>query len=105
MARRRWVQIDGELIEVTPDYVGEQRNHNRVHGDLHYDGLRAPDGTDISTRTKHREYMKATGLTTIDDFKGDWARAEKARDEYRTRGGTVTREDIGRAIAQLERGR
>lgn len=105
MARRRWVQIDGELVEVTPDYVAQPRDHGRVHGDLHYDGLRAPDGTDISTRTKHREYMKRHNVTTVDDFKDTWKQAEARRDQYRTRGGTITRDDIGRAIAQLERGR
>lgn len=52
---------------------------NALAGDRHYDGLRAPDGTDISSRTKHREYMKRTGLTTIDDFKGVWDSAAKER--------------------------
>jgi putative FmdB family regulatory protein len=54
---------------------------NALAGDRHYDGLRAPDGTDISTRTKHREYMKSRGLTTADDFKGVWQSAAKEREE------------------------
>jgi hypothetical protein len=53
--------------------------YNALHGDRHYDGLRASDGTDISTRTKHREYMKRNGLTIADDFKGEWAKAERER--------------------------
>lgn len=106
MTRRRWIQIDGELVEVTPDYAAPSRDHNRVHGDLHYDGLRAPDGTDISTRTKHREYMKRTGLTTADDFSGQWARQRAEREAYyKGERGTITKHDIGRAIAQLERSR
>lgn len=48
-------------------------------GDRHYDGLVASDGTDISTRTKHREYMKRNGLTIADDYKGEWGKAEKDR--------------------------
>lgn len=48
-------------------------------GDRHYDGLCASDGSDISTRTKHREYMKRNGLTVADDYKGEWAKAETAR--------------------------
>jgi len=75
MTRRRYVQIKGELIEVTPDHVGETRDGARNAGllwnDRDYDGLRATDGSDISTRTKHREYMKRTGLTTVDDFSYD----------------------------------
>lgn len=75
---------------------------NALAGDRHYDGLRATDGTDISTRSKHREYMKRNGLTTVDDFKGVWAEAEKRRTEYRTtgKGGAVTRDDIARAMAR-----
>lgn len=52
---------------------------NALAGDRYYDGLRAPDGSDISSRTKHREYMKRNGLTVADDYKGEWARAEKER--------------------------
>ncbi len=79
--------------------------HNPLAGDRHYEGLRAPDGTDISTRTKHREYMKRNGLTTADDFTETWKRAEAERDRYR-RGepgtGAVTRDDIAREFARRE---
>ena len=107
MTRRRWIQIPGQgLVEVTPGYEAPSRDakNNALAGDRHYDGLVAPDGTDISSRTKHREYMRANGLTTADDFKDTWARAERQRDAYRTKGigGAVSRDDIGRAIYQLE---
>ena len=77
---------------------------NPLAGDRGYDGLRAQDGTDISSRSKHREYMKRHGLTTADDFKDTWAKAEKARAEYRTtgRGGAITRDDIARAWARQD---
>lgn len=57
---------------------------NALAGDRHYDGMRATDGTDISTRTKHREYMKANGLTTVDDFKNTWKDAAKERENMRS---------------------
>jgi hypothetical protein len=62
----------------------------------HYEGLRAADGTDISTRAKHREYMRRHGLTTVDDFTETWASAQAKRDAYRTtgKGGAVTHDDI-----------
>jgi hypothetical protein len=60
-------------------------------GDRHYEGMQAPDGSDISSRSKHREFMKRTGLTTSDDFKGEWTKASKERQEYRS----GTREDKG----------
>jgi len=52
---------------------------NALAGDRHYDGMRASDGTDISTRTKHREYMKRTGLTTASDYTETWKTQEKQR--------------------------
>jgi len=73
-------------------------------GDRSYDGLKATDGSDIGTRTKHREYMRRHGLTTADDFKDVWAKAQKDRDLYRQglAGGAVTRNDIAEAMARLQ---
>lgn len=53
---------------------------NALAGDRHYDGLKATDGTDISTRTKHREYMKANNLAMASDFKEMWAEAARERE-------------------------
>ena len=76
---------------------------NALAGDRHYDGLRAPDGTDISTRSKHQAYMKAKGLTTVDDYKETWAKARKERDDYYTgRKGTITKADIRETIERFE---
>jgi hypothetical protein len=98
MPRRRWVAIDGELVEVTSDYVAPVREHNRVVGDRHYDGLRATDGTDISTRSKHRAYMKANDLTTMDDFKDRWAGDAKRRAGLRAGIDSTRREAVARAF-------
>lgn len=105
MTRRRWIQdrVTGELIEVTPDHQPELRTDSgALWGDRNYDGARAPDGTDISSRTKHRDYMRATGLTTTDDFKETWAKAKQERERLYTQGGTFRRQDIERAIHQLQ---
>jgi hypothetical protein len=96
---------------LTPPYdlyeVTEEREPPRADGllynDRHYIDSRASDGTDISSRAKHREYMRANGLTTMDDFKGEWAKAAEKRAEYYTgKRGSVSRDDIARAIHQLE---
>lgn len=107
MTRRRYVQIDGVLVEVSPDYEAPAREHKRVVGDRHYDGLRAPDGarTDISTRAKHREYMKRHDLTTVDDFKGTWDQAAKARANIQRGIDPARRRDVERAIHQLSQKR
>jgi predicted nucleic acid-binding Zn ribbon protein len=75
--------------------------HNPGAGDRHYDGLRATDGTDISSRSKHREYMRANNLTTADDFTQTWAKAEQQRREVFSGNDTSRAGDIARAIDKL----
>jgi hypothetical protein len=106
MTRRRYIQIEGKLVEITDDMQSQAKYNDSgaLWGDRNYDGLRAPDGTDISSRAKHQAYMKATGLTTADDFKSDWSRATEARAKYVQSGGSINRADIQRAIAKLQRG-
>lgn len=48
--------------------------------DAIYDGLKAADGTDISTRAKHRAYMRQHNLTTVDDFTETWKQAARERE-------------------------
>lgn len=76
-------------ITVAPGFSGLA---NALAGDRHYDGMRASDGTDISSRTKHREYMKSRGLTTADDFKGTWKKTEAERTALRQ--GTFQDKDL-----------
>lgn len=107
MAKRRfvWSPELKRLVEVGVDY--EQPNRQSLDGalwnDRSYDGLQATDGTDISSRTKHREYMKKNGLTTMDDFKQTWDKAAQERAAYYTgKKGSVSRNDIAQAIAQIQ---
>ena len=107
MTRRRYIQDPAtlEMIEVTPDFIAPQRESARNRGalwnDRHYDGVQATDGTDISSRSKHREYMRRNNLTTADDFKDSWAKTQKAREDFYTRGGSIKRSDIERAMYQI----
>jgi len=97
----------GEYVQNPPAFVCcndvMERHFDSAPGlgsvsDRHYDGLRATDGTDISSRAKHREYMRRNNLTTIDDFTQTWANAAKARLENRD---PQRREDVERAIHKL----
>lgn len=107
--RRKWVYDPDlkDMVEVTPDYRPKRKealNHlGGLWGDRHYDGLTATDGADISSRKKHREYMKRHGLTTADDFKGQWAKAQERRESYMQHGGSVSKRDIVEAIGRLQR--
>jgi len=55
----------------------------RPVSDAHYAGLRAPDGTDISSRAKHRTYMKDHDVTLASDFTNTWAAAAQQREALR----------------------
>ena len=109
--RRKFIQRRDppyDFIEVTDDYVPPTRTVTdaALWNDRSYHGLSATDGAPIDSRTKHREYMRANGLTTADDYKNEWAQERKRRDAYFTGqpgSGAVSREDVARAIAQLER--
>ena len=91
-----------DFIEVT-EPEEPARCDGLLYNDRIYDGLRADDGSDISSRTRHRDYMRQNGLTTMDDFKGEWAAAAVKREEYYTgKRGSVSKDDIARAIHQLE---
>jgi hypothetical protein len=98
---RRWIypRDGGPPIEVT----GLPPDHPEVLliiGDRHYDGLKAPDGTPIDTRTKHREYLRSRGLTTADDYAQEWKTAATKRADYFTTGGdhAERREAIAQAV-------
>jgi putative FmdB family regulatory protein len=79
---------------------------NALAGDRHYDGLRAPDGTDISSRTKHREYMKANNLSLAGDYTDTWAKKLKEREAFRTAAKTdaelktLVKEQVEQAVSK-----
>ena len=108
--RRRFIQMREppyDFIEVSEDYDPPPRGiaDACLWNDRNYENLRATDGTPINSRSKHRQYMAQRGLTTADDFTNEWKNATKRRAEYfsGTPGtGAVSREDISKAIHQLE---
>jgi hypothetical protein len=65
-------------------------------------------GTNISTRTKHREYMKRHGLTTVDDYSTEFQRRADERRRFYTEGHDPTRrpmiaEAVNRAFERAKR--
>jgi len=51
--------------------------------DRFYEGTKGPEGEDLGSRRKHRAFMREKGLTTMDDYKETWAKAEQQRKDLR----------------------
>ena len=83
-ARGRFVYTEGgkplaEPVAVGHDWAQPDSGPSLKSEEEVYGHITATDGTDLSSRTKHREYMRRNNLTIADDFKETWARAEKER--------------------------
>lgn len=100
--RRRYVQRpDGSLVEITGDEpLALPVDSGALWGDEEYRNMRATDGTPIDTRTKHREYMRARGITTVDDFTDAFKVSEQQRERIARGEDPKRRADIIRAIEQ-----
>jgi putative FmdB family regulatory protein len=72
-----------------------------VFNDRHYQDLKATDGTDISTRAKHRAYMKAKGLTTADDYTDTWKKQATERAERLAGIDPTRKQDVIEAVRKL----
>lgn len=76
-------------------------------GKFEYDNLRATDGTDISSRTKMRDYLKATGLAVLSDYRETLPKAQARREAAFTGAADKRerREAVGRALYSLRKGK
>ena len=53
-----------------------------IQRDKSWTDLRATDGADISSRNKHREYMKKNNLIPFDEAQSDFKEAQKTREKH-----------------------
>jgi hypothetical protein len=103
MPRYKYDSKTKKVVEITTERKTDGKNIDRaLWSDAHYDGARTTDGKDIGSRKKHRQYMRDNNLTTVDDYTNEWTAASKEREHYKAHGGTVTKDDIRKAIHQLE---
>jgi hypothetical protein len=117
MARYWYDPAQGKVVEVAPDFGNSSSGWGKLASEEEiYANARATDGTDISSRQKRREYMKAHGLGDTGDYNqaqgtsipSFWDRAAERRAKIRrgeidTSGGR-RREAIARALNQRRRG-
>jgi hypothetical protein len=93
-----------EVFEKGAEHEAARGNDAGVlWGDLHYANITGPMGEDLSTRSKHRAYMKEKGLSMVCDWTNEWETARKKREEHLTTGGDhkARREQVERAMYEL----
>ena len=78
--RGRFVYRDGGLVRVDADWTDAETRAGKSEEEV-YGHLQTPDGVDISSRRKRREYMAATGVTDSSDYSPGFL--EKRRKEIR----------------------
>lgn len=93
--RRRFLYTMGgvplpEPIEVSEDFQARpERSGNLFMIDRYMEGVQSPiDGSDIGSRAKRREHMKAHGLVDAADYKQEWAKKAEKRAAFHRGEGT-----------------
>lgn len=62
--RRRYIQVDGQLVEVPLNYTPEPRSEYHIMGDIKpYRSML--DGREISSRSTHREHLRSHGCIEV----------------------------------------
>ena len=80
--RGKWIWDERQQRLVSAeDYIPESKAVDApIMAGRFYENTAATDGSDISTRRRHRDYMKAHGLTTADDYRETWKKAQERRE-------------------------
>jgi hypothetical protein len=102
--RRRFIQINGELVEVAEDYVSqgrEAKNEGLLWNDRAYQDANDPR---FSSRTQHKQFMRDNNLTTIDDYSNTWKDAERNRIRNRAGYDPQRKQDIASALRRMRNG-
>jgi hypothetical protein len=75
-----WDENEGRLVSADEYRAPVHAKNAPIMAGRFYENTKATDGTDIGSRRKHKAYMKDHNLTTMDDFGGEWKRAQERRD-------------------------
>jgi len=83
--RGRWVwdEAQGKLVSAEEYQPPERAVDAPILAGRFYENVCAVDGTDIGSRRKRNDYMKAHGYADTSDYKGVWEKAAKEREAIR----------------------
>lgn len=123
-SRYIWREDDNgklRMVQVSGDYTGKPRHciqtEELIYGKAGRMFSKAaadkehPNGkfVDVSTKTRHREYLKANGLTMMADYENTWKKQEETRERFFKTGNSSPqdsqrrREAIARSLDVLGR--
>lgn len=98
--RWRWSAELKKLVECGSDEdLMDLAKSAPIMVDRFMEGARATDGTDISNRTRRREYMRRMGITDTSDYNPDWGDRVKSASERKE--DKSIRESVERSIYKL----
>jgi hypothetical protein len=107
---RKWVYRPGHpdaspngFVEITQVQTEEKAVNAPILMDRFYENTKATDGTDIGSRRKHRDYMKATGLAPTSDFSPQFYENQKKAEKLAD--AKARRETLARATWEAFDGR
>ena len=93
--KRRYVQIKGELVEVGNDWTAEPRHEYHVMPDIKsYKSM--IDGSEITSRSKHREHLRANQCVEVGNDSSLWRKPKPLSSP------PGLKEKIIRAVNQVE---
>ena len=108
--RRRYVYTQGGAplpmpLEVGEDWAPPDAERMPLYTDRFMEGQTAQDGTDIGSRRKRADYMKANNLADASDFTRHWQKSaqERAPEAVARSQQTQRTEALSRAYHALKR--
>lgn len=109
MSRRRFKydQELGKVVEIGADWSDAETRAPVGTEELIYGGAgRSTDGADISSRKKHREYLKSTGAAMHSDYKETIQKrnAERMATAMGERDVSERKRDVYNSIQAVKRG-
>jgi hypothetical protein len=101
--RGRWVwdEAQGRLVPADEYRAPERAVDAPILAGRFYENTCATDGSDIGSRTKHRQYMRDRGLASADDFSPSYY--ERIRKQTQEQHRKERRETIARRLYEIDK--
>lgn len=96
--RWRFDEKAGVMVPVDEDWTDAERRAQTATEGIVYGNSVAPDGTDISSRNKRRDYMKREGVADASDFTQHGKQKRKEREEHYSSG--RNRKQVTQAVVE-----